>query len=73
MSDHDDGRMMHDLAKLNSAIARYILAHLDADTGRTSPVSTEDELLLASGMVTAAKRLEQRALARLTPELADNR
>ena len=45
---HDNGRFLHDLAAVNTNIARYLFRHMDADSGRGKPLGVEDERRLAT-------------------------
>jgi hypothetical protein len=58
---HLDGRLMHELTKVNYQLSRYVLRFLDADAGRVSPAPVADELALASCLETAAGAIRARA------------
>lgn len=64
---HDDGRLMHDLTVLNTALGRYVLRFLDADAGRVEPLSVADELALADQISDVAAGLRTRAVRRQHP------
>lgn len=61
---HDDGRLMHDLASMNTKITRYILNFLDADAGRTEPLSIAEERAIADEFIAIARRVQVRAKRR---------
>lgn len=58
---HEDGRLMHDVAVVNTELGRYVLRFLDADAGRSQPLSTEDERALAARVAAVAQGLRVRA------------
>ena len=59
--DHADGRLMHDLAVLNTNIARYLFRFMDADAGRVEQIAVGDERQLAGELSAMAEQLEARA------------
>ena len=59
--DHADGRLMHDLAVLNTNIARYLFRFMDADAGRIEQIAVGDERQLAGDLSAMAEQLEARA------------
>ena len=61
---HEDGLLMHDLTALNTLLGRYVLRHLDADSGRADPIPTADEHALADRLTTAAEAVRARATRR---------
>ena len=61
---HDDGRLMHDLSQVNAAVTKYILAHLDADAGRTPAMATADEMALGEKLRMAGDAIQRRAARR---------
>jgi hypothetical protein len=58
---HQDGRLMHELAMVNSQIGRYVLRFLDADSGHAEAISTDVERALANRMTELAAGLQDRA------------
>ncbi|WP_460404119.1 hypothetical protein [Actinophytocola sediminis] len=60
---------MHDIADLNTRLSRYLLRHVDADTGLTPPIPPEDEFALADRVTALACALRARA-ARCAQEAA---
>jgi hypothetical protein len=65
---HDDGLLMHDLTVINTAIGRYVLRFLDADTGHTEPIPISDERGLADRLTDAAEAIRARADRRAQDE-----
>ena len=60
-ADHEDGRLMHDIAALNTKLARYLFRFMDADAGRADPVAVDDERTLAKELNELAARMQARA------------
>jgi hypothetical protein len=58
---HEDKQLVADLTTLNGQISRYVLRQLDADAGRVSPASTEDERALSETLAVLAGKVQQRA------------
>lgn len=58
---HEDGRLLHDMSVVNTAISRYILRFFDADAGRVEPISVTEELSLADKLTGVADRLRGRS------------
>lgn len=56
-----DKQLVADLADLNRQLSRYLLAHLDTDAGRTTPVDPDDEHLLGMWLVQHGHRIIKRA------------
>lgn len=58
---HQDGVLMSELTAVNTLLGRYILRILDADAGRTTPMSTTHERALADQVTKAADNIRARA------------
>lgn len=58
---HLDGRLMHELSKVNYQLSRYVLRFVDADASRATPIPVAEELALASLLATAAEAIRARA------------
>ncbi|MPZ80889.1 MAG: hypothetical protein GEV28_11015 [Actinophytocola sp.] len=58
---HQDSVLIAELAEINTLIGRYILRFLDADAGRTEPISPEDERALVDRATRAIDILRARA------------
>ena len=65
---HDDGRLMHELTAVNTMVTRYVVRFLDADAGRTAPISIADEQALADALSGAAVAVRARATRRARDE-----
>lgn len=59
-ADHQDSVLIAELSRANTQVARYVLAHLDADAGRPTPVTPEGDLALAARLEDAALALRRR-------------
>ncbi|WP_133903143.1 hypothetical protein [Actinophytocola oryzae] len=58
---HVDKQLVADLANLNTRVGRYVLEHLDADTGRTPPSSPDADQDLGMQLVRAGLSVLERA------------
>jgi hypothetical protein len=61
---HLDNLLMAEVASLNAQLGRYVLRFLDADAGRTEPLSVDDERKLADQVAAAAEGMHARAARR---------
>ncbi|GAB3431027.1 hypothetical protein [Actinophytocola sediminis] len=58
---HQDGALMHEVTVINNLLGHYVLRFLDADSGRMTPMSPEDERTLATHLATLATDIHTRA------------
>lgn len=61
---HLDGRLMHDLSKVNYRLGQYMVRFYDADAGRAEPITITDEIALAEQITAAAEAVRARAARR---------
>lgn len=61
---HLDKQLVADLANLNTRIGRYVLEHLNADTGRSAPSSPDAEQALGMQLVRSGLAILDRAVER---------
>lgn len=59
-ADHQDSVLIAELAEINSMIGRYILRFLDADAGRSEPISIEEERALVERAASVIDSLRAR-------------
>jgi len=58
---HDDNQFLAELTELNGLIGRYVLRHLAAGAGRTTPSSPHDEHALGEHLVQVGQAMRTRA------------
>ncbi|GLZ37158.1 hypothetical protein [Actinokineospora sp. NBRC 105648] len=61
---NEESQLCANLSTANTHITRYILRHLDADAGRTTPTPPHDEHHLGRTLINLGNRLATRALNR---------
>lgn len=61
---HDDRQLMLAVFRVNSALGRYVMRFVDADTGRGDEVSADDEHVLADLVTSVAEDIRARAVRR---------
>ena len=61
---HHDNVLMAEVTQVNTLLGRYVLHFLDADAGRTEPLSVADERALADRVARIAEGLRARAQRR---------
>jgi hypothetical protein len=58
---HDEAALLGQLATLNTRISRYIVQALDADAGRSDPVTPVEEAALGRALVKLGELLHDRS------------
>ena len=58
---HDVGLLMAEVVRVNSALGRYVVGFVDADTGRGREMAVDDERTLAAQVASVAEGIRARA------------